>query len=762
MPDKMKGAESTTAGTERRASQRVRASSPIYVELGKGNGGIVTWISESGLALTAAGILEGRDEGDELLKMQIQLPEFPGAIEANGRIVWKSKSGKEAGVRFVDLGEAVRDRIQKWISAETCKNGFRVGQPEFPKMQSPTASGPKKRGPRFSFSDVASSRVGTEEEAQPGDFLGAAREAEAPSSPPKSGTVVDASKDVASAFERAAFTEEPKTEVSRDRRETRTPPPPEEAGQGRPALSFPERRSHPRRPILLFTYAVLGDDNGGLVFNLGEGGLALTAAATLRDSHFAQMRVRFPDSQDSIEAQGRLAWISDSGKEAGIEFVALAEEVRARIREWVSRGEPAGDFQGEEGDVPKNQDQPSEPPSFTEPVSPVSIARESTAPFEVRLATPVASRSALILSGRSRAAEIKPPKPAQPAGDAVQPESRVGRKALLAAAVILFLSGIAWTFLQRNYLKEASGLVAQNVPKAAIPSEPREERQVDVGKSTADPGIEPIPDVAPQAKTMESGAQNLETAKDPGANRALQNQTAVSLEHGAALDSRLRAPDRRKPKTAASREPRLEPRRGLAPAPLRARQNGHLEGKSLESKPVSTAQVRPAPLKELNAAPPPLSAMPIQPEAASTFGKENDALLAAPKPPEVPVARTPIVTVSFDSFLSIRMPEKENAKKSRQGKSLQIGHLVLRMDPVYPEQAKKEGVEGAVKIHIVLGREGTVKSLTPISGLPLLVPAAMNAVRQWRFSPTILGGQAMETEEDVTVSFRLSNAPSKN
>lgn len=174
-------------------------------------------------------------------------------------------------------------------------------------------------------------------------------------------------------------------------------------------------------------------------------------------------------------------------------------------------------------------------------------------------------------------------------------------------------------------------------------------------------------------------------------------------------------------------------------------------------------RIRPTtPLKELNAAPPTLSAMPIQPEAASTFGKENDALLAAPKPPEVPVARTPIVTVSFDPFPSMRMPEKENAKKSRQGKSLQIGHLVLRMDPVYPEQAKKEGVEGAVKIHIVLGREGTVKSLTPISGLPLLVPAAMNAVRQWRFSPTILGGQAMETEEDVTVSFRLSNAPSKN
>src|SRR5437660_61902 len=106
-------------------------------------------------------------------------------------------------------------------------------------------------------------------------------------------------------------------------------------------VCLPERRSYSRRPILLFTQAVLSDANGGLAFNLGEGGLALTAAAALRDSHFNQIRVRFPDSEDWIEAEGRLAWISDSRKEAGIEFIGLAENVRTRIREWVSLGDPA-------------------------------------------------------------------------------------------------------------------------------------------------------------------------------------------------------------------------------------------------------------------------------------------------------------------------------------------------------------------------------------------------------------------------------------
>jgi len=120
-----------------------------------------------------------------------------------------------------------------------------------------------------------------------------------------------------------------------------------------------------------------------------------------------------------------------------------------------------------------------------------------------------------------------------------------------------------------------------------------------------------------------------------------------------------------------------------------------------------------------------------------------------------------VVAVSFDPYPSIRMPEKENSKKSRQGKSLQMGRLVARVDPVYPAEAKQQGVEGTVNLHVVFGREGAVQSLTPLSGPSLLVPAAMNAVHQWRFSPTILAGQAMETEEDVAVSFRLSNVASK-
>jgi len=142
--------------------------------------------------------------------------------------------------------------------------------------------------------------------------------------------------------------------------------------------------------------------------------------------------------------------------------------------------------------------------------------------------------------------------------------------------------------------------------------------------------------------------------------------------------------------------------------------------------------------------------------------KEKPPVAPPPKQPDAPVARTPLVTVSFDAYPSIRIPKAENPKKSRQGKSLQMGRLLTRAEPVYPEEAKQQGVEGAVKVHAIFNREGTVHSLISVSGPPLLVPAAMNAVRQWRYSQTILGGQAMETEQDVTVVFRLTNGISKN
>ncbi len=125
--------------------------------------------------------------------------------------------------------------------------------------------------------------------------------------------------------------------------------------------------------------------------------------------------------------------------------------------------------------------------------------------------------------------------------------------------------------------------------------------------------------------------------------------------------------------------------------------------------------------------------------------------------PATPANMTAAVAILADPYPSLRIPDG-NPKKQPKGMSLQLGHLVSRVEPVYPEDAKQQGIQGAVKLHAIIDRHGAVQSLQSVNGSPVLVAAAMNAVRQWRFSETLLAGQSVETEEDIDIVFRLSNS----
>jgi cell division septation protein DedD len=95
----------------------------------------------------------------------------------------------------------------------------------------------------------------------------------------------------------------------------------------------PERRLHPRKQ-LLFPWIQLGVDNGGIVLNISESGLAMQAVKSLVDGELRAMRFQLPESQTWIETRGRIAWIGASKHTAGVEFVGLPEEARYRIRQW--------------------------------------------------------------------------------------------------------------------------------------------------------------------------------------------------------------------------------------------------------------------------------------------------------------------------------------------------------------------------------------------------------------------------------------------
>jgi len=140
-------------------------------------------------------------------------------------------------------------------------------------------------------------------------------------------------------------------------------------------------------------------------------------------------------------------------------------------------------------------------------------------------------------------------------------------------------------------------------------------------------------------------------------------------------------------------------------------------------------------------------------DLAPTVVKENP--LPPVKQPDAPTNVTWSVAVSTDPYPSIRIPSDISSQKVTGGKSLQIGRVVSRVEPIYPEDAKRQGIEGTVKLHIVVGRDGNVLSAAPTSGPALLTNAATSAIREWRYAQTLLGGQPVETEQDVVIKFRL-------
>jgi TonB family protein len=115
------------------------------------------------------------------------------------------------------------------------------------------------------------------------------------------------------------------------------------------------------------------------------------------------------------------------------------------------------------------------------------------------------------------------------------------------------------------------------------------------------------------------------------------------------------------------------------------------------------------------------------------------------------------VLVSYLAVPSIRVPPELKSQSSQLGTSLQIGQLISRVDPVYPEEVRRQRIEGAVSLHAIIGRDGAVQSVELLSGPPVLAPLAMGAIRQWHFKQTLLGGEPIETEQDITFVFRLTN-----
>jgi TonB family protein len=169
--------------------------------------------------------------------------------------------------------------------------------------------------------------------------------------------------------------------------------------------------------------------------------------------------------------------------------------------------------------------------------------------------------------------------------------------------------------------------------------------------------------------------------------------------------------------------------------------------------PATDATARPVP------ATPPVRAAEPAPRPASPppsfFPVVAPGAGNLPRLLELPIEQViDTATVLIQSRQFVFVPAQPGPESSHKHEKVQIGERISKIAPAYPAQAVQKRMGGTVHLRATIGKDGTVESVRPMNGPTLLIPSSIDAVRQWRYQPTLLEQQPIEMQEDITIEFR--------
>lgn len=108
------------------------------------------------------------------------------------------------------------------------------------------------------------------------------------------------------------------------------------------------------------------------------------------------------------------------------------------------------------------------------------------------------------------------------------------------------------------------------------------------------------------------------------------------------------------------------------------------------------------------------------------------------------------------SSTPVAVPKVATPQRVRVSQGVTEGLLMKKVQPQYPPLARQARIQGQVVLQASIGKDGTVQNLRAISGHPMLTPSAIEAVRQWKYRPYFLNGEAVEVDTTITVNFTLA------
>lgn len=500
--------------------------------------------------------------------------------------------------------------------------------------------------------------------------------------------------------------------------------------------SVTERRAGTRTRVTRLILIKLGDENGGIASDISEEGLGLVAALPLVDTDLRSIRIQVPGSSDRIEAHGTIVWKSESKLRAGVQFTGLEDQVRQQIQTWIALeassalaipiDSPTAPEEAEEKGAEGEQD--------TRPVED-SILGGASNPVQA----PEDSLQAAPAPYQWNRHTLQPPTEARH-----HKEARSLAPLILLVAILSF--GIGWltssptarTWLSRLAEGESASTRSVDVSTASMPPK----------NSTGSNAEDALARQLPAEKDQERPENQLSTDERSGNDTGIPESASPNPAHEQSAASGSKTPRESNnqggmadegpsttgptSKTGLADHPKANVPRQEKPNDLRLAQPRAEAGKLPQPNSASAPSSAPSP--------------PNHDEEASPQQAREQA------PEDV---RDSVVVVA-DPYPSIRLPLEPNSRKSPTGEHLQLGRLISRVDPVYPTDAKQHGIEGAVTLRALIGRDGLVQDVVSVNGPALLIPATLNAIRQWKYSATLVAGQPVETEESISVNFQLS------
>ncbi len=501
-----------------------------------------------------------------------------------------------------------------------------------------------------------------------------------------------------------------------------------------------DRRLQRRTTPACRAYVELGDTNSGIVLNISETGMAVAAADLLVvGDHLPRIRFQLPSSRQSIEISAQIVWLAESTRDAGMRFVDLTADARNQISNWITSEKLAPEF--------------AQPKSLHREKQPLEInSRKSRRIFSnpsARDEGAVPRYSETLLSESTNAKhttpveELKPQQGSLPipvgshadAGDSV-----VGSGAEIS-------TGDSPQSLETSVPSERAKNFAPEPVKTSIPElrdeQAKSSHQGIVPKTRpahryvleiSQKSILAVDSTSP-ALPNRSGETTSRTSTQPATNTF--NTPAVNPSAPEKEESRLESPlaqsiDARSADSAARPRP-TGPSSAVTSGPL------------ISGGPRNPAPRRITPTTAPAPHPSPASAILVT--GPGDGSKPFRVIL-----PEKPIAASP--SFAMTSQLSVLVSPEPGPAMTHKPTRLQAGELVSFVWPRYPRPGDRYGSSETVKVRTTIGKLGQVLDIKLVSGSVSLLPAAMSAIRLWRYKPTLLNNRPVQAQQDVTIEFR--------